>query len=63
MVSLFMPQTEKPQVYQSLLSFEDKDGQAGLQHVFQVDNRRRIGSHQGVAQISPLKDYYTKGEI
>ena len=63
LVSLFMPQTEKPQVYQSLLSFEDKDGASrSFNMFFRWTIAGESARIRGVAQISPLKDYYTKGE-
>ena len=34
LVSLFMPKAEKPQVYQSLVSFEDKDGESRSFNMF-----------------------------
>ena len=62
-VSLFMPKAEKPQTYQSLVSFEDKDG---ANRSFNMFFRWTISGEsarvKSVAQISQLKNSYAKGE-
>src|SRR3989344_6075168 len=62
-VSLSMPKAEKPQVYQSLWNFEDKDGE---KRSFSMFFRWTIAGEsariKSVSQISSLKDSYVKGE-
>src|SRR3989338_5278593 len=63
LVSLSMPRAEKPQTYQSLWSFEDKDGGTRSFNMFFrwtiAGESARIKS---VAQTSQLKGSYAKGE-
>ncbi|MEK7104446.1 MAG: hypothetical protein AAB868_00210, partial [Patescibacteria group bacterium] len=63
LVSLFMPKAEKPQVYQSLVSFEDKDGESrSFNMFFRWTIAGESARINGVAQISPPKYSYAKGE-
>ena len=63
LVNISMPKAEKPQAYQSLLSFNDKDG--GVRS-FNMNFRWIISGKsariQGVAQVSPFNDFYIKGD-
>ena len=63
LVSIFMPKAEKPQVYQSLVSFEDEDGESrSFNMFFRWTIAGESARIKGVAQTSPLKNSYAKGE-